>query len=142
MKKRRLIYEINTARHCLMKYLDSQSRELLDISVVQMTALMLLHEQDGCLMKELADKLMLDKSAVTGLAKRMQARELIEKVPCSEDSRATRLKITDKGRRILGSGVGMLQGVNQQMTEGFSEDEIATVSRFLQHITQTFNQEK
>lgn len=62
MKKKRLIYEINTARHSLMKYLDGQSREILDVSVVQ-------------------------------------------------------------------------------MTEGFNEAEIETVSRFLKHVAHTFNQE-
>ena len=141
MKNKRLIYKLNTARHSLMKYLDGQSRELLDVSVAQMTTLMILHEQDGCLMKDLAQRLMLDRSAVTGLAKRMEARGLITKSPCHEDTRATRLFMTKTGKAMLGDGVGLLQGVNQQMTEGFSDEEIETVSRFLKHVAHTFNQE-
>lgn len=139
--KRRLVYEINTARHCMMKFLDAKSKNELGISVVQLTALMVLHEKKGCLMKDLAQALMLDKSAVTGLAKRMQGNDLIAKETCSEDSRVTRLEMTDKGRSLLSKGVSYLQEFNQLMTDGFSEEELDTVSRFLGHLTQVFSKE-
>ena len=140
-KQRRLVYQLNTARHCMMKFLDSGSREQLGISVVQLTALMVLKERDGCLMKELADTLMLDKSAVTGLARRMESNGLLSKSLCKKDSRAVRLLITDKGRAMLSDGVGLLIGVNKTMTEGFSETELDTVSRFLEHLTDVFTRE-
>ena len=141
-QKRRLIYQVNTARHCMMKFLDTGSREQLGVSVTQLTALMVLKEKNGCLMKELADTLMLDKSAVTGLAKRMEANHLLEKTQCDTDSRATRLVITEKGLAILANGVALMQQVNEQMTAGFSEDELDTVSRFLQHLTTVFTAEE
>tara|TARA_Y100000034_G_C6580206_1_gene251709 strand:- start:134 stop:514 length:381 start_codon:yes stop_codon:yes gene_type:complete len=125
----------------MMKFLDSGSREQLGISVVQLTALMVLKERDGCLMKELADTLMLDKSAVTGLARRMESNGLLSKSLCKKDSRAVRLLITDKGRAMLSDGVGLLIGVNKTMTEGFSETELDTVSRFLEHLTDVFTRE-
>jgi len=138
-KKRRLIYQLNVARHCMMKYLDTGSREKLGISATQLTALMTLRQNKGLLMKELADVLMLDKSAVTGLAKRMQANELIDKVPSEHDSRASLLKITEKGNKALEQGLVLLKEVNLQITEGFTEEELETVSKFLNHITLTFS---
>lgn len=138
-QKRRLIYQINTARHAMMKSLDAGCQAALDISVVQLSALMVLHERNGCLMKELATALMLDKSAVTGLAKRMQAKELITKVPCESDSRASRMVMTEQGRQKLKQGMPLLQSVNAALTEGFSEEELQTVSRFLGHVTQVFS---
>lgn len=138
-KKRRLIYQINLARHAMMKYLDSGCRQQLGIPATQITALMTLKENDGLLMKELAQVLMLDKSAVTGLANRMEANELIVKVPSETDSRATLLKTTPKGINILEQSVILLKGVNSKMTDGFTEEELETVSRFMNHITLTFS---
>lgn len=114
---------------------------MLGISVVQLTTLMVLKENNGCLMKDLANELMLDKSAVTGLAKRMELGGLIAKQPCEVDSRAMRLVITEKGKSKLSEGVNLLIGVNHTMTDGFSEEELDTVSRFLSHLTTVFSKE-
>ncbi|WP_375749162.1 MarR family winged helix-turn-helix transcriptional regulator [Vibrio sp. HN007] len=123
----------------MMKSLDNDCREQLGISVTQLSALMILGEKDNCLMKDLADTLMLDKSAITGLARRMSESGLIEKVKCSEDSRATRLKITKNGKKILNEGLVQLGSVNEDIAKGFTEEELDTVSRFLSHVTTTFS---
>ena len=141
-RKRRLIYELNSARHCMMKYLDSGCRKALGISVVQLTTLMVLHERNGCLMKDLASALMLDKSALTGLSKRMQEKGLIEKASCEEDSRAVRLMITAHGRKVLAEGKQLLAEVNERMRDGFTDVELDTVSRFLHHLADIFSHEK
>lgn len=140
-QRKRFIYQLNTARHTMMKSLDAGCLEALDISVVQLTALVVLNEKDGCLMKDLASALMLDKSAVTGLTQRMQARGLITKSKCSEDSRATRLVMTELGQTSLVQGLILLKGVNKKITKGFTEQELDTVSRFLVHITSIFSEE-
>lgn len=137
-KKRRLIYELNTARHCMMKSLDSGCIAALGVSATQLSALMALREKNGMLMKDLAHTLMLDKSAVTGLAKRMQANGLIERTASETDSRAALLNVTEEGQKILSKGLVHLQKVNEQIIGDFTEEEIATVSRFFTHITKTF----
>jgi DNA-binding MarR family transcriptional regulator len=138
-QKRRLIYQLNTARHTMMKSMDAGCKEALDVSVVQLSALIVVNENNGSLMKDLASSLMLDKSAVTGLAKRMQERGLIKKVACSEDSRASRLMITKQGKNSLYQGLSLLKGINSEMQAGFTEQELDTVSRFLSHITTMFS---
>jgi DNA-binding MarR family transcriptional regulator len=140
-QNRRLIYQLNVARHTMMKALDAASRQQLGISAVQLSALMVLHENNGCLMKELANTLMLDKSAVTGLVSRMQQSGLLLKAVCDKDSRSSRLTITGHGRACLHNGLGLLKGVNRQISNGFTEQELDTVSRFLNHITATFSKE-
>jgi DNA-binding MarR family transcriptional regulator len=138
-QKRRLIYQLNTARHTMMKSMDAGCKEALDVSVVQLSALIVVNENNGSLMKDLASSLMLDKSAVTGLAKRMQERGLIKKVACIEDSRASRLMITKQGKNSLYQGLSLLKGINSEMQAGFTEQELDTVSRFLSHITTMFS---
>ena len=123
----------------MMRAMDAGSQQALGISTTQLTALMVLKERENCLMKELAEALLLDNSAVTGLAKRMVNNGLIERFPCSQDSRASRLKLSDKGRDVLGKGMGLLFDVNQTMNQGFSEEELDTVSRYLQQVTDIFS---
>ncbi len=138
-KNRRFIYQINQARHAMMKAMDAGCREQLGISATQLTVLMVLRERNDCLMKELAAALMLDSSAITGLARRMQENDLIRKTPCSEDSRASRLSLTDKGSRLLKQGLPLLREVSAAMDHGFSEDELDTVARYLTHVTSMFS---
>lgn len=135
---RRLIYQLNLAQHSVMKAMDNECRRVLGISSVQVSALLVLQEQPNCLMRELADTLLLDKSAVTGLVKRMSANNLVEKLPCSSDSRASRLLITDEGNAKLAVGVKLLKEAMEQLEQGFSEAELDVVSRFLTTVTETY----
>jgi len=140
--KRRLIYQLNLARHTMMKAMNARCRSELGVSVSQLGALMVLDEQPGCVMKDLARMLMLDKSAVTGLAGRMANNGLIAKQACSEDSRVTRLSMTEEGRAVLRDGMRLLHEANRLMTGGFSERELGTVSRYLDHLTAVFSKQE
>lgn len=137
--KRRLIYQLNLARHTMMKAMNARCRSELGVSVSQLGALMVLSERPGCVMKDLATILMLDKSAVTGLAGRMVDKGLIAKESCRDDSRVTRLSTTERGRAVLKDGMRLLQEANRLMTSGFSEQELGTVSRYLDHLTAAFS---
>ena len=139
-QKRRLIYQLNMARHAMIKAMSAQCQSEIGVSFVQLSALMVLTEQDNCLMKDMANILKLDKSAVTGLVKRMEDKSLIQRTPCERDSRASRLSITAKGKQVLKKGKRLLQQGNKIMNDGFSEDELDTVSRYLQHLTNLFSE--
>ncbi|MDP2537112.1 MarR family winged helix-turn-helix transcriptional regulator [Alteromonas stellipolaris] len=132
---KRLIYHLNLARHSMMKHLDIGTKSALGISATQLTALMTLKKHNGLLMKDLATILMLDKSAVTGLAKRMQANGLILRTRHESDARASLLTITDKGEHLISEGVGLLKAFNVELTDGFSEQEMEVILRFLNHVT-------
>ena len=134
-KDKRLIYHLNLARHAMMKHLDIGAKNALGISATQLTALMTLKKHNGVLMKDLATILMLDKSAVTGLARRMQANGLIIRETHQSDARASLLTITDKGEQILSEAVGLLKAFNLELTKDFSEQELDVVLRFLNHVT-------
>ena len=138
---RRLIYQLNLARHTMMKAMNARCRAELGVSVSQLGALMVLDEQPGCVMKDLATILMLDKSAVTGLAGRMADGGLIEKTTCRDDSRVTRLRMTNRGHAVLKDGMRLLHEANRLMTQGFSERELGTVSRYLDHLTAVFSKQ-
>lgn len=83
---------------------------------------------------DLAGVLGLAQSAASGLARRMEEAGLVERSSDPEDGRATRLTLTDLGRRRRAEAARRAKVANERMVEGFSDREIAIVSRWLTHI--------
>ena len=134
MTERRLFFLINQSQRKLLHYVDSETEHRVGISSVQAAALLAINVTQGSLLKEMGEALKLNNSAITGLTNRMEANQLIEKKPCSTDGRATRVFITEKGNKILKNVGPMLQELNTKLTESFSEKEVETIIRFLNHV--------
>lgn len=135
---KRLFYLLNMARHRVYRVADQQCEETLDVSVTQLGALLVVAGNDGCQLKEVARSLNLNNSALTGLAGRMEQRGLLERRACEEDGRSSRLYLTDLGRQKIDSARPMIQALNDHMTEGFSDDEITVILRFLNRLVDEF----
>lgn len=136
--EQRLFYLLNKARHRVYKYADQHTEDNLGISITQLGALMLIHENEGCLLKDMASTLNLNNSALTGLANRMEANGLILRQPCPNDGRASRMYLTDLGKEKLSLTKPLIKQLNQAMTAGFSDEEIQTVVKFLNHLLTAF----
>jgi MarR family transcriptional regulator, lower aerobic nicotinate degradation pathway regulator len=74
-----------------------------DLSVVQMRLLGILRDREPGVLA-LARHLELDKSSVTGLVDRAEARGLVERVADPDDGRAVRVRLTRKGRALAAKG--------------------------------------
>ncbi|MGP4843436.1 MarR family winged helix-turn-helix transcriptional regulator [Marinobacter sp. 1Y8] len=134
----RLFYLLNIARHKVYKYADQQSEDVLGVSVTQLGALMLIHQDDGCLLKDVAQRLHLNNSAITGLATRMVQNGLVERRACDSDGRASRLHLTDLGRRKINEAKPLITQLNAVMKEGFNDDEVQVILRFLNRLVTAF----
>lgn len=135
---KRLFYLLNIARHRVYKHADQRSEEALGISVTQVGALLLVAGNEGCLLKDLARTLNLNNSALTGLAGRMEHNGLIERRPCDQDGRASRLYLTELGRSKIDSAKPLITELNERMTEGFTDDEVNVILRFLNRLVNDF----
>lgn len=135
---KRLFYLLNMARHRVYRVADQQCERALDVSVTQLGALMVVAGNEGCQIKKVAKSLNLNNSALTGLAGRMEQRGLLERRACEEDGRSSRVYLTDLGRQKIDSAKPMIQSLNDQMTEGFSDDEIMVILRFLNRLVDEF----
>ena len=135
---KRLFFLINMAQHRMFKYADTHCEKNLGISVTQTAALMFIAKNEGCLQKDLTQALGLNHSAVTGLIGRMLKNELVKRKACNQDGRATRLFLSETGREKLPDIFPLIQQVNEKLTEDFSEQEIDTVTRFLNKVMQDF----
>lgn len=135
---RRYMYLLNTAQKRLRRRLEQQAESRAGISVVQAAALFALLRQDGALSTELASQLDIAPSAMTGLADRMLRGGLLERRVDEQDRRINRIWLTAHGREVALTAQGELGPLNQSLTEGFSDDEMAVVSRWLAAVAERF----
>lgn len=131
--KPRLFHLVAQARQNLFRSADRVFSTELDVSGTQVVALFAIQNQEGCQLKDLSAQLQLKNSAITGLVGRMEENGLIQRQPCEQDGRSTRLYLSDKGKAVLAQAKPVLARVNNQLTRGFSNDELAVVARFLDH---------
>lgn len=103
------------AHASLMRVLQ---RELMDERQLPLTwydVLVQLEEAGGSLrMHELADRLLLSRSATTRFVERVEKRDLVERRTCPEDRRGTHVVLTEDGRETLRSAAPVhLAGVDE-----------------------------
>ncbi len=134
---KRLFFLLNMAQKKLFRHVDSVCERELDSSVTQLAALMMICQQPGCLQKDLAQALELNKSAVTGLVSRMEKNGLLQR-GSTGDGRAVSLFPTESGVAKAQQLKPLIQQLNDRFAEAFSEEEIEVVLRFLNFILHTF----
>lgn len=92
---------------------------------------------DGLLVGELAATLDLAQSAASGLAQRLEEAGLVERHEEAGDGRAARLKLTPSGRRKRDEAARRTVAANSHLLQGFTDNEIDTVVRWLAHAADT-----
>ena len=124
----RLIFLLNSAQRRLQQWMTSQQAWPTGAggqapSSAQSGVLFALAKADGTTMGQLAEALDLAPSAVSGLIQRMEALHWVQRRPCPSDAR-TQLPALKQA----------LKRVNARLHEGFSDEELHTVARWLRHV--------
>ena len=134
MADRRLYYKLNQAQHLLSKRVDAELAGALGIKTAQLGAVFFLLEHDGCMLKEISAGLGLNNSAITTLVVRMEKGGLLTRESCSVDGRSYRIHLTNKAKSIGQKAIPVAKELNLMLAQGFSDEEIDTVIRFLDSI--------
>lgn len=82
-------------------------------------------------MRTLAAKLAIGQSSLSGLIDRMVIDGLFERQPDPDDRRAYLIALTDKGETKRVEAVLERRRLNECFCEGFADDELALVARWL-----------
>lgn len=135
---KRLFFLMNMAQRKMFNYVDKVCEDALDTSVTQLAALMYIAKHSGCLQKQVAGALSLNKSAVTGLIVRMEKNGLLNRIPCPKDARAIKLYPTPKGIQKTLAVAPYIDELNSYFKQEFSEDEMNAVLKFLNFIINRF----
>lgn len=109
----------------VVRVLERELRAEKNLPLHWYDALVQLQEAGGALrMHELADRMLLSRSATTRFADRLEAAGLVEREVCEGDRRGLELRLTEEGRRTLADAAGVhLRGVAQHFTAHLDEDE-------------------
>ena len=138
IKDDRLIFLLAQARNCLMTSLDRTLLAQAGITAPQAGALFYLLKNEGCLLSQLSQGLILDNSAITGMVDRLEKRNLIQRKNCPDDRRAIKIFLTDAGREVAHKSLPVVKEYNQAIKEGFSSEEINAFKSVLQAIIEHF----
>lgn len=88
-------------------------------------------------MHELADSLLLSRSAVTRFVDRMEAAGLVERVSCPSDRRGLELVMTDAGRsQFQKAGRVHLRGIKEHFSSLLTDEETAVLEGAMVKILQ------
>jgi len=135
---RRLIFLLNAGHRRVQRWIEAKMAAKGGLTAAQSGVLFYLGERDGALIGEAADALDLAPSAMTGLIDRMTRAELVERRADAKDGRAMRLHLTDRGRTAREDAKAGLDGINAHLTEGFTDEEIGVVARWLASLQTKF----
>lgn len=135
---KRLFFLLSKAHRKLFRHLDAACQQQLEVTLPQLGALLYIGKHPGCPQKAVADALDLNKSAITGLLARMEGNGLIERRIDTDDARIVQVYASELGTEKARAAGPLIKLLNQQVESEFSEQEMATIFRFLQFILARF----
>lgn len=130
----RFVFLLNHAHKALQRWIQKQPSAWTDISAAQVGMLFLIRSQGSVTVGEAASALQVAPAAITGLSKRMQAAGLIQRLTDDVDTRKICLTLTPAGEEASIKAKSTLQDLNRQLSDGFTEDELKVVARWLGQI--------
>ena len=130
----RFVFLLNRAQRILQRWVETHSQGWDGISSAQAGVLFILAARGSATIGEIAAELKASAAAVTNLSKRMQAAGLVERLADEHDARLTRLRATPAGEQAAAGARTALAGLNERITRGFSDAELAVVARWLEQV--------
>ena len=117
------------AHAAISKAMERELREECEFPLSWYDALVQLHEAGGSLrMHELADRLLLSRSATTRFADRLERAGLIERRSATSDRRGTVVLLTTEGKAELRRTAPVhMRGIGEHFVGRFDAEELATI---------------
>jgi DNA-binding MarR family transcriptional regulator len=101
----------------------------------QYAVLKCLWDENGQTAKQIAERLALDGSTITGLLDRMEQKGLIEKSPDPRDRRALSVVLTDSGRELETPLSQAIERANHKAVTGLEDEKARALTELLQDMT-------
>ena len=96
-----------------------------------------LWDQNGMTAKQLADRLSLDGSTITGILDRMEQKGLIERHTDPRDRRALKVVLTDQGWNLKEPLTKAIEEANRKALQSFSQEEAELLKKLLDEISES-----
>jgi DNA-binding MarR family transcriptional regulator len=90
-----------------------------------------LWRQDGLTQSQLVERLCVQPPTISKMLDRMEKAGLVMRQPASDDSRISRVCLTEQGRRSQEAVAEVWKNIEQRLTEGLSVEERLLLRRLL-----------
>ncbi len=106
----------------------------LDLTKEQMVLLKMLHDKDGQMQNDLALITNRDKGSLARLINTMEKKNLVARIPLKDDKRVNQIFLTKQGRKIFAAALPVLQEIFDELQNGLTGAEIASVIEVLKKV--------
>ncbi|ADI25867.1 MULTISPECIES: MarR family winged helix-turn-helix transcriptional regulator [Geobacillus] len=140
----RTVAELEKLLRYIAANLKQRGREILTnypITPPQFVALQWLLEEGDLTVGELSNKMYLACSTTTDLVDRMERNGLVARVRDEHDRRVVRIRLLEKGERIIEEVIEKRQRDLANVLESFSDEEIVVFERCLRKLHQEMTKE-
>ena len=121
-------------RHFMTKCFGQMQE--LGIYPGQIPVLGLLAHRDGLSQKEIAERLRIKPPTVNVTVQRLEKAGFLYRKADEKDQRISRIYMTEKGKQAKESGMKKVQDNEKILLDGFSEEDLCLLRRFLDQITE------
>ncbi|MDI6097156.1 MarR family winged helix-turn-helix transcriptional regulator [Actinoplanes sp. NEAU-A12] len=135
MSGNRLVFEVMNAERSLRRWIDARSGDS-GIGAAGAGVLFYLAGHDHALVGDVSAALCASPSGISGLVSRLEKGGFVAKSPDTVDARAVRLSLTPLGREAVATAKEVVKELNTELSDGFTDEELAIVARWLGQITQ------
>ena len=115
-------YLLTTAQHSVFLKM-TEKLSAFEITPVQYAVLYCLWENDKRSPKEIAERLKLENSTISGILERMEKKDLIRRAISKEDRRFIQVILTKKGASLKEDVLSAVEQVNNEVLSVFSAGE-------------------
>lgn len=115
-------YLLTTAQHSVFLKM-TEKLSVFDLTPVQYAVLYCLWENEKKSPKEIAERLKLENSTISGILERMEKKGLIKRMISKEDRRFIQIMLTEKGEALEEDVLAAVDKVNEEVMSVFSKEE-------------------
>jgi DNA-binding MarR family transcriptional regulator len=132
---RRLLFVLHRATRAAVGRANARLARA-GVSVAQLATLSHLGEHPGCTMTDIASLLDLNKSAASGMLRRLERAGLVRREPSPDDARASLFHVTAEGQEARRRAGPTFRAFMSELTGGLRERELDTVLGFLNNVVE------
>ena len=128
----RLIFLISKVYQKLIINLQkSFSESGIEVTPIQVMLLFFLQKNDGSSLTQISQGLMLENPTVTGLIDRLEKSGYVKRSDHPNDRRVYLIHLTEKGKKVASKALPIVKRLNEQIKEGYSEEEMEGFKKVL-----------
>ena len=109
----------------------SFSESGIEVTPIQVMLLFFLQQNNGLSLTQISQGLMLENPTVTGLIDRLEKSGYVKRSDHPSDRRVYLVYLTEKGSMVAKRALPIIKRLNEQIKEGYSEEEIESFKKVL-----------